>query len=51
MRNPTRAGAMVQQVEKEMMLWLRGSGHREGGRRQREVLIVHTAAEDAPFNG
>ena len=31
MRNPTRAGATVQQVEKEMMLWLRGSGDRERG--------------------
>ena len=29
MRNPTHAGATVQQVEKEMMLWLRGSGDRE----------------------
>ena len=36
MRNPTHTGTTVQQVEKEMMLWLRGSGDREGGRR-REV--------------
>ena len=32
MRIPTHAGATVQQVEKEVMLWLRGSGDREGGR-------------------
>ena len=52
MRNPARAGATIQQVEKEIMLWLRGSGDREGGRRRREVRIVHPAAEeDAPFNG
>ena len=33
MRNPTHTGTTVQQVEKEMMLWLRGSGDREGGGR------------------
>ena len=52
MRNPTRAGATVQQVEKEIMLWLRGCGDREGGRS--EVWIVHPPAEedlDAPFHG
>ena len=31
MRNPTHTGTTVQQVEKEMMLCLRGSGDREGG--------------------
>ena len=47
MRNPTRAGATVQEVEKEVMLWLRGSADREGGRRRREVRpIVQPAAED-----
>ena len=33
MRNPTHTGTTVQQVEKEMMLCLRGSGDREGGGR------------------
>ena len=33
MRKPTHAGATVQQVEIEVMLWLRGSGDREGGMR------------------
>ena len=31
MRNPTHTGTTVQQVEKEMMPCLRGSGDREGG--------------------
>ena len=62
MRNPTHTGTTVQQVEKEMMLCLRGSGDREGGgsansiahwRRRREipVPVVHQPEEDAPFNG
>ena len=38
MRKPTHAGATVQQIEKEMMLWLGVSGDR-GGRR--EVLLLH----------
>ena len=67
MRNPTHTGTTVQQVEKEMMLCLRGSGDREGEeeegcgsansiahwRRRREipVPVVHQPEEDAPFNG